>query len=241
MIRLITLCLLLLTACQANALTVGYSRAFPASYLFNIDHEENNFSEYNATSTGGGALSVSSAAALKSTSYGLSAYSPGTTNAILYAQKNVTLTSKLRIRFYYDPNSYAQNDYTASYVFLLRNTTNTLYLKQSKVGTSYRLALSFFNDAGTATDDTEVFTDAPHYIEIYVVRASTADANDGTVEWWIDGTSKGSWTGIDNYTKCGDVNNLKVGHPLQAPAGDYSGTIFLDEIVANDTGVTIGP
>lgn len=212
----------------------------PVSSLFDIDHEAGDFSEYDSTDTGSGALSVTGGAALNSTSYGMSVALPGTSNPVIYGQVNFASSSydDLRLRFYVDPNSIALDDYQ---VVIFLNITGTCSFRFRKVGAQYSLRVSPTVDTGNLTYELANITDTSHYIEIYFQRATTNVSSDGAVRWWIDGVEKTGWTGVDNYDKMAALTSVQFGAPTSSAHSSVVGTYYIDEIVINSTGDTIGP
>ena len=83
-------------------------------------------------------------------------------------------------------------------------------------------------------------TDAPHYIEMYLIRSTGAGDSNGSLQLWVDGVSKETLTGKDNYDIFTDVGQVRMGAILGVDAGT-SGTFYLDELVVNDDGGAIGP
>jgi hypothetical protein len=84
-------------------------------------------------------------------------------------------------------------------------------------------------DSG-AQADTGFFaiSDGPHAVEIDWKRSSSAVANDGTFELWIDGVSRSQLTGLDNSVS--SVDFVRMG-ALSVKAG-ATGTLYWDEFVS---------
>ena len=94
-------------------------------------------------------------------------------------------------------------------------------------------------DGGGAPYITSVIiSDAPHYIEAYLRRATSPTSSDGSFLLQIDGTDKGTAVG-DNYDRASVFDKLYIGPDAGIDAGT-TGTIYIDEIVINDTGDVIG-
>ena len=210
--------------------------------IIDIEHEAGDLSEYDSTVTDGGDLSAHADAALAGTSYGLHCVIDDTNSIYGQVTQGDTGTGKLRVRFYIDPKSLTMGDgnmfdifdiYTngAPY-YLLR-----LYLRRS--GSDYQLRAVPYNDAGALASDTEVISDTEHYVEIYFQRASSDVAADGSVEWWIDGVSKQTWTSVDNWDVFVDIAIQRIGAVIGIDAGT-SGTLYLDQLKENDDGSQIG-
>jgi len=216
----------------------------PCAYnpIASIDHETGNLTQYTSTT---GTVSVTGAAALASTSYGLSVLINSTAYKIGFKSLNEKPTT-VRARFYFNPNSitaptddsfdmfaFQQDDvtyYDFAYVYMAWNATDGYYLY-----------------AGYETDDLtghdgnhKIISNASHYTEITVTQAATSISSDGTFQWWIDGISQESITGIDNYNLMSDQNiRIKIGAWNFGAA--WSGTIYIDEIIVSDNDSPIGP
>jgi hypothetical protein len=113
-------------------------------------------------------------------------------------------------------------------------------MKLIRINGAYYLRGVMVDDNGEHREtDAWLISDGPHYIEIRVSRASSATAQDATYETWIDGISKTTMTGVDNYEKFFDFKIVSAG--LNGISGAVSGTYFMDEIVINVDGSEIGP
>jgi hypothetical protein len=212
------------------------------SILFNVTHEDGTLGEYDATITDGGDLSVTRAARLANTSYGLSCLIDDTTS--IYGTINQTdpASGTIRWRFHVDPNAISMNNNTD---FAIVGATLSaspwllaeVYLRYQ--GGSYRINVDVYEDAGWLANDETNISDAEHYVEIESVRAANASSSDGELTVLIDGTQEYNNTSIDNYDAFGNLDGFHIG-PKVVPA-TASGTIYLDEILANDDGGLIGP
>jgi hypothetical protein len=77
------------------------------------------------------------------------------------------------------------------------------------------------------------------YLEFYLQRESYDGANDGQAEWWINGVSQGTVTGIDNYNSFPTMNKFLLGESGSRPAS-ASGTAYWDDLVIRDDDTEIG-
>ena len=212
--------------------------------IVDIDHNAGNLNEYDSTVTDEGDLSAHADAALAGTTYGLQCVIDDTTTIYgAITTFGAQPTTDLRFRFYIDINTLTMADYDVFTIlkFYLSNAPWTLVNVQLQKwpGGLYKLICIPYNDAGALSTDLETVTDAPHYVEIYIHRSAAEDADDGTVEWWIDGVSKGTWTSVDNYDAFALWNLARFG--CQNIEAGTSGTLFLDELKINDDGGEIGP
>jgi hypothetical protein len=214
------------------------------SVIVSIDHSTGDLTQYTTTVTDGGNLSVAAGAALGGSNYGLSCYINDTT-AIYGQYVTATNTSGVvRARFYIDPNTLTMAASDEFIVFSIKNSSDLIvsYVDLFYSATfGYRIRSFIRNDAGADTANAiTTISDAPHYIEIKVVRATTNVSADGSIQLWIDGISIDTVGSIDNYDRFLDCKNFYFG-PSGALDAGTSGTLYLDELVANDDGGEIGP
>jgi len=213
------------------------------SVIVDIDHEIGDLTEYTSTVTDGGDLSVAAAAALAGTVYGLNVLIDDTT-AIYGIKSGLNDTSgKLRARFYIDPNTLTMATDDQFIVWRAQNTSTASLAKVDlyrSAAPAYRIQVTIFNDAGAGTASSfYTITDEPHYIEIYLQRAATSISSDGSLQLWIDGVSKQTISGIDNYDRFPNFDIIHLGAIANLDAGT-SGTLYLDQLVVNDDGSEIG-
>ena len=134
-----------------------------------------------------------------------------------------------RARFNFDPNSIAMA--SGDYQYLLTgyaNATNTVVLRVQFKNASgaYQVRLRSFNDSGLDQNTPYVpISDGAHSLEVEWSAATVAGANDGFVNFWIDGVLQGSLTGIDNDTY--RLERVRLGVTYLANAGT-SGTYYFD-------------
>jgi len=226
-----------------DKLTIDHDYVESSAEVSDIDHETNDLTQYDGTTTDSGDLTVSSAAALGGSGYGVSA-TIDDGNAI-YGYESVTTANAIRYRFYIDPNSLTMADgdsfsshYTkqdgGSY-----STVDVVALEYTTAG-GYRLRFGWNDDAGWNGEDTCAISDAPHYVEILMQRASNSTSSDGSYEWWVDGASQGATTSLDNYNRLADYNlQMEFGMIDERDAGT-SGTFYFDEIVIHADAGEIG-
>lgn len=210
--------------------------------IIDIDHETGDLTQYTSTVTDSGDLSVAAGAALAGTGYGLSLVLDD--NVAIYGAKALVAgdtSGKLRWRFYIDPNglTMANND-----VFINTNAYGTSVavavanLLYTTVG-GYQIRVDIYNDAGALTSANYAITDAPHYVEIYLIRATNSTSSDGSIQTWIDGASQGTISNIDNYDRFADFKTVYFG--ASGVDTGTRGVFYLDELIVNNDGSEIGP
>lgn len=212
------------------------------SQTIHLTFESNDLSEFDTTSTDGGKLSTSAGAAMVG-SYGLQALIDSTNDK--YGQKDApAAVANLRYRLYFDPNSISMPDASFVYFIIQYNTSSQqiALMRLYRSGSNYLIYIASKNDSNiTVLNDNATITDAPHYIEVYHVRATNSSSADGTVEWWIDGVSQGSASSIDNYNLLADAAaRFRIG-ALSTSSASISGTIYIDDFIVNNDGSAIGP
>jgi len=214
--------------------------------VFDIDHEAGNFSEYAASVTDGGRLSVAAAAALAGTSYGMSVYVNSQTLIYAYQVLGSPSTSGvLRVRVYIDPNGVdIPPDATTSFIYLVNSsgaeTICSFQLGRNSADTAYFLRGVIALDGGGVVHCQNVeITDAPHYMELEVNRSSGPTANNGSLEFYLDGVLQETISGQDNYDRFANLYMVIAG--FAAPTANILGTYYVDQIVVNNDGSQIGP
>jgi hypothetical protein len=83
-------------------------------------------------------------------------------------------------------------------------------------------------------------TDAPHYIEVKLTRATNSTSVNGSLELWIDGAIKETLSGYDNYDQFVNFQEVRFGAVANLDIGT-SGTCYFDQLVINNDGGIIGP
>lgn len=212
--------------------------------IFDNTHESGTIGDYYDSTSGD--VSLSGSAALASTDYGLQVdIASGDASTDFGTENSVGSTGHIRVRLYLDPNSVSMPNNTTIAIADCRLSTTPFTLFGAYIkylnAQGYQLYLWSRNDSGTYAYTTAVnITDAEHYLEIWVDRASSSSASDGTLNWSIDGVSQTGITGIDNYDNFSIHTYWRFGNTWRSSTS-ISGTIYLDEIKCVDNDSTIGP
>jgi hypothetical protein len=179
--------------------------------------------------TDGGDLSVTSAAGMKGTGYGLQAVADDT-NPIFALHDTLADETRYRARFWFDPNSFdpgVAESHRRIRIFLgMSDTLRVVTLVcQLAVTGEYRLRGRIRNDTG-ARDNTPfvVITDEPHLVE-FEWRRSDPGASNGSFELWIDGQSVTRLDALDNEDE--GLTRARIG--VMSPKVGINGTLFFDE------------
>lgn len=215
--------------------------------LFDINLEA-DLSEWTSTVTDSGDLSWSNDATAQAVANTAGAMKLVIDDTVaIYGQGSLlspySTTGILRVRFYIDVNSLTMANANAFAILRANSSAGNIcavYL-QYTTGTGYQIIERIYNDAdGLADSSAYAITDAPHYIEIQLLRATNSTSNDGSLQLWIDGVDKQTLTGVDNYDRFIHFKDLFAGGVVGIDAGT-SGTFYCDEIKVNDNGDVIGP
>jgi predicted outer membrane repeat protein len=194
--------------------------------IFADSFESGNLSAWTSSTTDGGDLSVSTAAALKG-SQGMQAVIDDTT-AIYVTDDTPNAEPRYRMRFYFDPNSLTMANGDSHIIFrgFAGSSTIVLRIEFGFSSGAYQIRAGLLNDGSTWTE-TNWFTisDASHAIEVDWRAATAAGANDGGLTLWIDGSQQADLTGIDNDTR--RVDRARLGPVASLDAGT-SGTSYFD-------------
>jgi hypothetical protein len=127
---------------------------------------------------------------------------------------------------------------------ILRNSagTNFGYLDILKTTSVNKVLRAYIYDDAGGTHQAGtgiILSDTPHYAEVYYQKATTASANDGSLQFWLDGNSIGSYTTADLYTRWTEFDTIQMGARFVDTG--TTGNLYLDELVINNDGGLIGP
>jgi hypothetical protein len=208
-----------------------FGRRFHADVIFRDGFESGDLSGWSSAATDGGDLSVTGAAALKTSTAGLQGVVDDT--AGLFVQDNTPNDeNRYHARFYVDPNGFDPGEASGArrtrvFIVFAENPSRRLAaLVLRRVNGVYAvMGRARLDDNSQA--DTGFFTisNAPHFVELDWRRASGPDAEDGEFELRIDGMTVSILTGLDNSLN--SVDFVRLGAlSVKATA---TGTLFWDE------------
>jgi hypothetical protein len=188
------------------------------------------FGAWSTSSTDGGDLSVSALAAMKLTAFGIRALVDDT--AGLYVQDDTPDdVSRYRARFYFDPNGFDPGEAlghrrTRIFIAFEDGPRRLAAVVLRRLGGSYSLMVRARVDDDSQADTPFIpISDAPHVVELDWRRSSGPDAEDGSLELWIDGVSVATLTGLDNSISA--VDFVRMG-ALSVKTG-ANGSMYWDE------------
>lgn len=215
-----------------------------AHILFQIRLEV-DLSEFDSTVVNVDKLVQNATSALNGSDGGMEVLLDDTVT--IYGEKLFTWdTDNLRFRIYFDPNGAsaqaAQTDFLGIIGFNNSGGASRAGVRffMDDAGL-YRVEGEVRDDSTTARTTAATITDAPHYIEVHICRASSAVASDGFISLYVDGVLHNTNSGLDIFDVDRPVN-IQVGAGVSGSsidAGDI-GSIYIDEIILNTTGLLIG-
>lgn len=237
-----------ITASQAGNGTYDPAPDVPQTFtiaddlIFRDGFESGDLLAWSVSSTDGGDLSVSPAAALASTSFGLHAAVNDT--ATLDVQDNTPSNeNRYRVRFYldtqdFDPGTALSHFRTRIFLALDETPMRRLVALVLKLqGGQYSIMGRVLLDDDTRADTGFLpITPGAHSIEFDWQRSTTPTAVDGSFQLWIDGTSLSNLTGLNNNQSSVDIGRLGA---LSLKEG-ASGNLYFDEFVSRRLNYT-GP
>lgn len=212
----------------------------------NITHEQGSIVDGNwdsAVRTSGADISVNNAG-LAGTVKGLLVQSSAPGSYVVEdLDLDISSQRTLRFRFYLDPNSavMAQNDSFRLVRLKNSSATDAFYLSLAYQNSHYRIVSRAFTDVGSQLLNDSALSDAEHWVEVELTRASTSTASDGTAQIWIDDTSVGTLSGLDNYDRFDEAEAFQFGNCYADQAQGTSGYVWLDEVKIQGYGEYIGP
>lgn len=221
---------------------IGAVETDPDDLIFADGFESGGLSAWSLSATDGGDLAASAPAALAATTVGLRANVNDVSS--LYVQDDSPGDEhRYRARFYLDPNGFDPGETQAHFrtrtfiAFSENPTRRVAAIVLKRQGGVFSLMGRARLDDGTQAD-TGFFpiTDAPHAVELELLRASGPDALDGAFQLWIDGVSRIRLTGLDNGLT--EVDFARMG-ALSLKTG-AAGTMYWDEFESRRSSY-IGP
>ena len=194
--------------------------------------ESGDLSAWSASSLDAGDLSLSAAAALDGSAVGLQGVVDDT--AGLWVQDDLPVNeSRYRARFHFSANDFDPGEalnHRRVRLFVGFDGTPTrrlfaLVLRRLDGAYALRGRARLDDNSQADTPFVPISTGSAHVVELDWQRSSSASANDGRFDMWIDGTPVASLTGLDNSISTVDYARLGA---ISVKAG-ASGTLYWDE------------
>jgi len=206
--------------------TTSTATLTPSDVIFAEGFESGALTNWSASVTDGGDLSVTASAALVG-ARGLQAVIDD--NVALHVTDDTpNAEPRYRARFYFDPNSIPMAEGNAHFIFYgyAGASTVVLRLEFRLSGGAYQIRAGAVNDA-TAWSNTAWFTisDAPQLIEFDWRAATMAGANNGGLTLWLNEIQRANLTTLDNDTR--RIDRVRLG-PVAGLDSGTRGTYFFD-------------
>lgn len=228
---------LILASTDADS-TGSWSRYDSQNVVFESYAETGDMSEWDAVVETGGTMAASS------TEVNIGTYSikmdftgdGGTRAREADAYANQT---EIYLRFFinFDATSFSSGDTPLIVQGLSDADGNELRLSMHLLGATYYLFMTVYEDGGALHIPgyeeagwacASIMDGAWHEIKIHYKVATGEGADDGIGEFWVDGTSRGSNTGVDNDTKAG-IGKHDIG--IATLGAGRTATWYWDDIV----------
>jgi hypothetical protein len=218
------------------------ARRMMADGIFADGFESGDTSAWSSAATDGGDLTVSGAAALNGTVFGLQGFVDDTAG-LFVADERPDDENRYRARFYFDTNDFdpgeALNRFRTRILLVFEEapTRRLAAVVLRRIGGAYSLmGRARQDDNSQANTGFFPITNGAHVVEIDWQRSSGPSAKDGRFELFLDGVPVSVLTGLDNSISSVDFVRLGA---LSVKAG-ASGTLFWDEFESRRA-TSIGP
>ncbi len=198
--------------------------------IFADSFEAGNLSAWSASTTDGGDLSVSAAAALNG-NWGMQTLLDDT-RPLYVTDDRPNAERRYRARFYFDPNGLAMGNNKAHYLFYGYSGASkvVLRLELRRFSNTYQLRTALLNDATTWSNTAWfIISDTPHVVELDWQAATAARANNGSLTFWLDNSQRAQITGIDSDTR--RIDRVRLGAVAGMDAGSL-GAAYFDAFVS---------
>jgi hypothetical protein len=199
--------------------------------IFEDGFDSGDPSRWSSASTDGGDLSVSGAAAMAGTAFGLQAV-VNDTNALFVQDDTPSAESRYRARFYVDPNGFDPGEATGHLrvrilIAFDPSSRRVITLVLRRRSGAYSVEARVRRSDGSRAD-TGFFpiTDAPHFFEYDWQRATGPGASNGSLQLWIDGVSVATMSGLDNDQS--PIEFVRMG--ALSVKGGAGGTLHFDQL-----------
>ncbi|RIK34894.1 MAG: hypothetical protein DCC55_31965, partial [Chloroflexi bacterium] len=209
-------------AASPQALTMDGNKTVTATFsdlIFADGFESGNFSAWSSSTTDGGDLSVTAAAALVG-AQGMRAQLDDN-DSIYVTDTTPNAETHYWASFHFDPNSISMSNGNAHYIFYGYSGSSTVVLRIEfrRSSNNYQIRAQLRNNSTTwTTSNWFTISDAPHQIAIDWQAATSSGAANGFLTLWIDGNQVANLTGVANGNR--RIDSVQLG----AVAGVDSGT-----------------
>lgn len=196
--------------------------------IFGDEFESPSLAGWSLARTGNGKLFPSTAAAMFG-ARGLEAV-VDVPKRLFLQDDTPNAESRYRVRFWFDPNGFVPGPNKRKVQILQlfsrepkKKRIVSVFVRRTANG--YQINAKVRRDgAGMVGTGWRAFSDAPHAIELDWKKSASPEAGDGHLQLWIDGTSVGLLSGLDNAAHF--VDFVRFGLP--AVRATTSGRVYFD-------------
>lgn len=202
--------------------------------IFANGFENNGTGAWSATS--GTGLVVTSTNAITGT-FSLSV--PITNTTARYVQDNLpTQEGRYRARFAFNPNAITMATNDAFVLFqAYTGTTQMMRVELVRAAAGYQLRVAARNDASTwSTSPAVAITGGVQWVEIDWQRSTGPGANNGRLDWWLNGAAQTAVAGIDNDTRRVDMVRLGAVEGIDAGTVSAGNRLLFDAFESRRAG-----
>jgi hypothetical protein len=212
---------------NSDDVVITVNPAAGTDLIFADGFESGGLGAWSSSTTDGGDLSVSTAAALVG-SNGMQAVLDD--NIVIYVTDDTpNAEPRYRVRFYFDPNSIPMANGDAHFIFEGYSGaafTKVLRMDFRLSSGSYQVRAALLNDTSNWVNTSWfTITDAVHFVELDWRGSTGAGANNGGLTLWIDNVQRADLTAADNDTW--RIDRARLGAIAGIDAGTR-GTYFFD-------------
>jgi hypothetical protein len=199
----------------------------PGDLVFADDFESGDLSNWISAITDGGDLSASTTSAYQG-SYGLQALIDDNSNLRAIDSSPLDETH-YRARFYFNPNSLVMSSGKAHFILdgmYLDTNDAILRIELIYENGQYKLRTRVMKDNYAYINSSKyVISDDWHVVEVEWQASSAPGANDGFINFWIDGNLMETISNIDNDLHT--IGEVRLGATAGVDAGT-AGSMFFD-------------
>ncbi len=194
----------------------------------------------NETDPGGG-ISVTAAAGLNSTANGLQFDMSVTDEMKVDSTFTAPASNEIRFRMYFDPNGtvgLGANDLVSVGIqdsAVAGDLLVNIRIRNVAVGDNITVVVEYDDSSGFSIFPGITVSDAPHCIEISIIRESSSGAQDGVVKFWIDNIFQNQDVNVGNSTNWADLDEIFAIGNDEGVSG--STNLYIDEIFVTDVAI----
>ncbi len=193
--------------------------------IFADGFESGNLSAWSEARSNAGSLSATKAAAIAG-EYGLAVKIANNISTYVIDDSPVN-DARYRARFYFDPNSIQMAENDLHYIFHAYSGDEEVVRLMFRISQgAYQVRPGLFNNGRTWIPANWItLSDGPHLLELDWKASSAPGANDGYLNFWLDGVQRANVSGVNNDTH--RIERIRLGAASGIDDGTR-GTYYFD-------------